>query len=182
MRERVIKKVMFDSTVKVFSRTQERCKGGSYWLVMIDHKHHVIEFENFGGSAPAAYAVMNFLLTDKDVREELRWYRDNYKRKYQFGFNARTGMSGSFDLKMLVAKVTHDWAFDYAKKECVVHWHVSCAGKMNQGIPDMFSCDLYEIINNIKANNDDNFWHFDLDTKKSSRWKRKSYKYMTLRR
>lgn len=93
--------------------------------------------------------VFDFLLHDRDVRQELRWARDEYRRKYPVYLEEREGMSGCWDVRLCYTKYRpkHDWAEEFQMGGVpVLQWHESCAGKMNKGIPDMFSGDLYEFM------------------------------------
>ena len=77
---------------------------------------------------------------------ELRWALTEYERLYPIFIKDRQGMSGCYDIELLISKCSHSWAKDYSRKERVLSLHISCADKMNEGIPDMFSGDLLEIL------------------------------------
>ena len=145
-----VKKVIFDSSRYWDADWGEREEiVPSYWLVRIDHDEHKIEFENLGGYAPNAKSVFDFLLHDRDVRQELRWARDEYRRKYPVYLEEREGMSGCWDVRLCYTKYRpkHGWAEEFHPGGVpVLQWHESCAGKMNKGIPDVFSGDLYEFM------------------------------------
>lgn len=171
MKREVIKKIKFDSGE---SWNGEELKIKSTWLVRIDHMNHVIEFEPLNRTAPLADSVFNFLLTDKDIRKELKWARDEYTRTYPFFFKERNGMSGCYDLTMLYARVKHSWAMGAVKHECCTSIHISSNEKMNEGIPDMFSGDLYEVLKYLYGNGDVDY---DLLFKKSKQYAKKQYAY-----
>lgn len=139
MRSSVIKKVKFDSSEYWVN------SGSSYYLVKIDHVNHTIEWESLGGAAPDWDSFLNFCLSDRDMRFELEWAMKEYKRKYPAFIGEREGMSGCWDISLYVSKARHEWAEEIAAKK-VLSLHISCAGKMNEGIPDMFVGDLLEIM------------------------------------
>ena len=149
MRSMVIKKVKFDSAPFWCDNR------GSYYLIMIDHDRHMIEFESCGGASPNWDSLVSFCVTDKDVQKELNWAAKEYSRKYPISFNEREGMSGCRDISLFVLDGVpqHSWATNYVRPVQVLRLHISCAGKMNEGIPDMFAGDLLDILvySNVKA-------------------------------
>ena len=147
MRGIVIKKIQFDNNHGT----------KSYYLVMIDHFNHKIEFEDLGGAAPSWDAVHNFFLVDKDMQKEIHWALTKYKRKFPISFEEREGMSGCRDISLCVhIKATHNWAEKYVPYEEVLRLHISCAGKLNEGIPDMFAGDLLELL--VYTTTGDDLW------------------------
>lgn len=141
-RNTITKKVRFDSCGGWTDATS------NYSLVNIDHNRHTIEFEDLGGGAPLESAVLNFLFTDRDVRQELIWAAKHYTRKYPIFSRERVGMSGCYDISLFVSKTTKEWAAGEEFKLCdeVVHWHVSCNDKMNEGVPELFAGDLLSLL------------------------------------
>lgn len=145
MREEVIKKIKFDSSEYWINN------GNSYYAVKINHINHTIEFEFLGGGAPDWIAFYNFCVIDRDVVKELKWALTEYKRKYPVFIKDREGMSGCKDITLYISKARHEWAETMNIKK-VLHLHISCASKLNEGIPDMFSGDLLEILYHIDNN------------------------------
>ena len=142
MREKVIKKIRFDGTETMWTDGKRTY---SYYLVMIDHRYHTIEFEHVGGCAPHYIDVLDFVLNDTDIRKELVWAMEEYHRKYPISFETRCGQSGSMDVALYVSKVKHHWSTAYNRK-AMVKLHISCHGKLNEGIPDIFSGDLLDLL------------------------------------
>ena len=103
--------------------------------------------------------------------KELKWALTDYKRKYPVFIKDRDGMSGCYDITLYISKSAHEWAEELASKK-VLNIHISCADKLNEGIPDMFAGDLLEILyfmnNDIICN--------------IGKEKRQYYKYMKLRK
>lgn len=170
-----IKKVKFD-TVNMFYE-----KSSSVYLVMIDHENHRIEFEKVGGAEPLLVSFLNFMLTDKDIRKEMVWASTEYERKYPIFFKERSGSSGCLDLSLVVSEVSHAWAAGLLQKQKeVLHLHVSATEKLNEGIPDMFSGDMYELIRYFVSNgvlNDDLYYDLMRYGANSHEYKRLSYSY-----
>lgn len=165
MREEVVKKIKFDSG-------EFWCDNkGSYYVVKINHWYHTIEFESLGGASPDWNAFKNFCLSDKDMVKEVKWALKEYRRKYPIFIKDREGMSGCYDISLYVSKAYHEWAEEIGAKK-VLNLHISCADKLNEGIPDMFVGDLLEILyymnNNIICN--------------LGKEKRHCYKYVRLKR
>lgn len=175
MREKVIKKVRFDSTEHYDHRH-------SFMLVKINHFCHEIQFETIGGAAPNIKAVLNFLLTDKDVRQELIWACKEYKRKYPIFFKYHEGMSGARNITLCYSEVTHDWAASYKPKQKTAYkMHISCADKLNEGIEDIFSGDLLDLLDFLvyeEINYGRNQFLEDLDHIRTKLFKREHYKYL----
>ena len=63
----------------------------------------------------------------------------------------REGISGCYDISLYVSKAYHKWAEEIGVKK-VLNLHISCADKLNEGIPDMFVGDLLEILYHIDNN------------------------------
>ena len=165
MREEVIKKIKLDSE-------NYWCdNNGSYYAVRINHSNHTIEFEDLGGASPDWNAFKNFCLSDKDMVKELKWALTEYTRKYPVFIKERNGMSGCYDITLYISKATHEWAEELAGKK-VLNVHISCADKLNEGIPDMFAGDLLEILYFMKNDIICNI----------GKEKRQYYKYMKLRK
>lgn len=152
-KERVIKKVALKASEGFGSYG-----GNSYWLVMIDHINHQIQFESMGGCAADIDAFTEFCTKDKDVVQELKWAAEEYKRKYPCWVDERTGMSGASDILLFISKADHEWAIPY-KRKVVCKLHISMYEKLNQGIPDFFAGDLLEILKymNVKKSKDKKF-------------------------
>ncbi|WP_394916983.1 hypothetical protein [uncultured Robinsoniella sp.] len=179
MREVVVKKVKFDSTDYCDHRY-------SFMLIKIDHFYHEIQFETVGGAAPNIKAVLNFLLTDKDVRQELIWACKEYKRKYPIFFKYHEGMSGARNITLCYSKVSHDWAASYKpKQKTAYNLHISCANKLNDGINDIFSGDLLDLINFFIKEEEIHCERYqfleNLDHIKTKLFKRKHYQYLRYR-
>ena len=174
-RKMVIKKVRFDSYA-IWNDNR-----GSYYLVMVDHENHQIEFESLGGSAPNVDAFYNFCMSDKDIRKELLWAMTEYKRTYPFYFTYRAGSSGCEDVSMFVSKGKHRWSCSTGRNsEKIFNLHISSCSKLNEGIPDFFSGDLCELLRWMYDSEDDldeTSFEFYREVK-NKKIKRCEYKYM----
>lgn len=137
----VIKKVSFD----VWSGWGNARR--SFFLVKIDHAEHTVDFSFLDGADPQEESVLNFLLSDKDIRQELEWAAREYRRKFPVFVKWYTGQSGNKEVNLFISKSQEAWATgkDYRSCEKILTWYVSCAGKMPQ-VPEMFSGDLLAIM------------------------------------
>lgn len=141
MRNSVVKKIRLDS-----DQTWNDNKG-AYMMVMIDHDSHRIEFENLNSAAPDLDAMINFFLHDKDALKELKWASREYKRTFPIFWRERVGSSGCWDLKLCYSTVRHMWAVSNRQTQHEAYsLHVSCCDKLNEGIDDIFSGDLLDLL------------------------------------
>lgn len=168
MREKVIKKIKMQSKGFWSEDSWAIC------LVMVDHVQHKIEFEQLNHRAPDLSAWLNFVLFDRDVRGELRWALNEFERKHPISFSVHDGMSGARDITFFVHDREHAWVQFHGRK--IFNFHVSCEEKLNEGIPDMFSGDLLDLLLN--------FWdeeerkELELNKLRSKNIKRKHFKFL----
>ena len=135
MRDVVVKRVGLDG----------ECGGTSKYLVKVNHEEHKIYFAFIGGCDPLNSSVIQYLCTDRDIVKEIEWVLTQYRRKYPITTAVRTGMSGCVDMRLFAHEHGTDWAQPYVSK-LVCDWHISSMNKFNQGIPDMFSGDLVDML------------------------------------
>ena len=173
----MIKKVLFKSD-DGFGRGTE----GSTYLVNIDHDNHRIEFEQFSGGAPNFSALVNFVLTDDDVRKELKWALHNGNPDGMIGVKTVESMSGSKDILVYRCKINHRWALPYKSsndnsENLVYKLHISCYDKLNAGINDIDSETLLELVNAYLGQEAVN----DLEFSSSKKYADTEYMYRDLR-
>lgn len=140
-RNEVVKKVSFD-TWGGWTDAQK-----SFYLVRIDHEQHIVDFAFVDGADPQEESIINFLLSDKDVRQELEWAAREYRRKYPVFVKRYEGQSGCRETTLWISKATRNWAVgqDFRSCEKVAEWYVSCFGKMGNLGP-FFSGDLLSML------------------------------------
>lgn len=137
----VIKKIKFDTWGGWTNASR------SFYLVKIDHEMHTVDFSFVDGADPQEASILNFILSDKDVRMELEWAAREYRRKHPVFVKRYVGQSGCSETTLWISKATRDWAAgqDFRSCEKVAEWYVSCAGKMGN-IQEMFSGDLLSML------------------------------------
>lgn len=119
----------------------------SFYLVKVDHEQHIVDFAFVDGADPQEESVLNFLLTDRDIHQELDWAFNEYRRKYPVFVKRYEGQSGCQETTLWISKATRDWAAgqDFRSCEKVAEWYVSCYGKMGN-IGPFFSGDLLSML------------------------------------
>lgn len=131
----VTKKVKFDSDDHWINHTK-----GSNWLVHIDHINHMIKFQNLGGNSPNLISFLNFIMNDKDMREEIEWANAHYKRKNPYFVREFYDNEIEYmDFTVVVIRKTKEG--NMLQQEAA-HIHISSYGKLNYGIPNLFAGDL----------------------------------------
>lgn len=137
----VIKKVSFDTWGGWTGARR------SFYLIKVDHTEHTVDFSFVDGADPQEDSVINFLLSDKDVRRELEWAAREYRRKFPVFVKRYEGQSGCRETTLWISKNTRKWAAgqDFRSCEKVAEWYVSCYGKMGN-IQEFFAGDLLSML------------------------------------
>ena len=119
-------------------------------MVEINHNDHIIKFTHVGGSMPQMRRVVDFVLSDSDVREEIDWAVESYHRKYPISISEYVGMSGRCEQKLFVSRTEHvntlhgeDWKFD-AKLVVTCYGKISIESTLFSG--GIFSGDLADLL------------------------------------
>ena len=124
-----------------------RTESGARVLMHVDHEWHRIEFEEASTKPINAGELVELLLGDSDSREELKWALENIHEYGMFFWKQRNGQSGCVDLTLYESRATHGWAAtNLSLSHPVLRFHISMAGKLNDGIPDMTSIEAMLLV------------------------------------
>lgn len=164
MRETIVKKIGFE-TVSCSLGGEKNSYGEL--MVMIDHNFHRIEFECAAGAMPQIDTVLSFCLHDKDVRREMEYAAEQIPDPDTAGYYwiCHYGMSGCNDNTLFLDRAQHDWAKGLGLgKEKVLSYHLSAAGKFNEGFPDftaktLYLFLLYEGCDPLQKTSGKGFWY-----------------------
>lgn len=122
--------------------------GTSYAWIVVDKCEQTVELRLAGGKAPTWEQSVVAMLLDKDVTRLVKQYCTSTRRKNVFGFSTHTGMSGCRDIAINILSY-FGGAYHIIKKVNLLH--ISCADKLNNGIPKMWIGDFVELAEYLNS-------------------------------
>ncbi len=143
--EKIIKPIKWEyDDYEVFDE-YDPCHRSGTGVLVIDQYERNIELLLGSGVRPYFNSILNLIISDKHVRRMIREYQET-KRVHKFQINSTKGMSGR-----------EDYYINFYNKYGVQTWgkkllHISCEGKINQGVPCIYIGDFVELISYISKN------------------------------